>query len=203
MRARAVLLRGPFFIESLCFLLSRPIPERLSSRSRLLFVRKNLTYKSKEPCIRITPCLPLQARFAASFFEELFARQMMFDRHLRQEKPSLSMKNHQQAMSSEFNRLRGNWRWHGKKRDLNGELGELLRAHGRKARIFQRSAGGAADDGIPQRFIGLNDADASLQSPTDMQRHEHPAAFREHSVTWDSAGKLAVGNSFDDSSAGK
>jgi hypothetical protein len=87
---------------------------------------------------------------------------MMFNGYLRQEKTSLSMENQKEAMSSEFNCLWRNWGWRGKKRDLDGELAELLRAQGHKARILQSRAGGAADDGVPERFIRLDDADATL-----------------------------------------
>lgn len=73
-------------------------------------VRKNLTRKAKEACLRVAPRFARQSRFPAGFLQELFARQMMFDGDLRQEKPAVCVKHEQQAMAPNLNRFRGDGR---------------------------------------------------------------------------------------------
>jgi hypothetical protein len=146
-------------------------------------VRKNLACKAKEARFKVAPRLTPQSRFPAGLLQELFARQVMFDSHLRQEKPALCVEHHQQAMTPYLNRLRGDRRRRRKQGDLNREVPQLVRPQRGKPRIFQSRAGGTTDDGCSKRFIWFNDTDATLQAPTKMQCYKHTTALRENSVT--------------------
>jgi len=50
---------------------------------------EDLTSKPKKAGFGITPGLTRQSRLSAGLLEELFARQAMFDRHLREKKSAL------------------------------------------------------------------------------------------------------------------
>ena len=106
-------------------------------------------------------------------------------------------------MAANFDRFRGDCLQRRKQRDFDIQIGKLFLPQSGKPWIFQCCAGGAADNGFSQRLIRLDDPDAALQTSPHMQGHKHAAALREDSFTRNRVQKLAIGDGFDHSRAGK
>jgi len=105
---------------------------------------------------------------------------MMLDGNLRKQQPALGVKLDQKPMMSNFNGLGSNGLGRRKKGNLDTKRIKLFGAHGNKPRVLESGARGATDDGLSQRFVWLDDPDAALQTPANVQRHENPPPLREN-----------------------
>lgn len=163
---------------------------------------KNLTTKSEESSLGIAPGFTRQPRLAAGLLKKLLARQLMLDGNLREKKPALRMETDQQAMMPELDGFGSDWLHGRQQRDFDAEPGQLIGLHGREPWIFQRRAGGTANNGLSQRLVRFNHADTALKPFADVQGHENGAALREDSFAGERVRKFAAGDSFDNRGAG-
>ncbi len=79
----------------------------------------------------------------------------------------------------------------------------MFRPQGGEPRIFQRSAGGAANDRFSQRISCFDDADAALQPPPHVKRDENTAPFGENSCWGNLVGNFPVGDGLNYGRAGQ
>lgn len=126
----------------------------------------------------------------------------MFHGNLWQKESALRVIDDQKAMAPNLNGFGKNWLQRREQRNLDAHLLELGLFHGSKARIFERSAHGAANDSLAKGLVGLGYTNASLQAPSHINCDEDSAQFGKKFLTRYGIRKLAVQDSFANSLAG-
>ncbi len=164
-------------------------------------IGENLAGKGKDSRFRIVPGFAAQARFPASFLEELLACEPMFNRNLRKKEAALRVQQNEKSVAPNldgFGRDRGKLR---EQRDFDAEIAELVRLQGSKPWIFHGRACRATNNRFSQGLFRFHDTNAALQAPAHVKGHENTATFPKDALTRDRVRKFAVRYGFDHSGA--